>query len=505
MLARFPFGLFALLWAQGSFLSAHEVQVRILDPEGAYTIPAWCSIEDPAGRPCFPRPETGERSPTWSRLRPEDRSGSAPEEGIFFTSGVFTIDLRSNRAYRIAVRRGLEWLPLESEFRVTPQDEVVDISLTPWIRMHDRRWYSGDLEAHLTVEETPLALDAAGLNVVCRMIPSPTETLDPDRASREKIHHLGGDRAFSGAGRPFEDFNVLGLERGIPRAETPFTATDLHWMKHAKEAGGFLEVTRPAGEEVPLAAALGLIDCLRLAGPSRTARDETAEVLDRFEAYYRLLNCGFHIPVSGASGAGRRGLAPQETGSAATFVKFSHAFSYGMFLQRLREGVSWAGNGPAISLLVNGRFPGHVFKVPPDAKVKISVGARSPRPIDRLELVRNGKIVASIPGSATEQHVVREFVEPVGDGGWTAARVFEKRRAPGDRLRYAHSSPIYIEVENTFPVEREQADRFAEDLRKKMDAIREDPETADDEKAWILEAHGRGLEALAANSGLLAP
>ncbi|PYT32918.1 MAG: hypothetical protein DMG57_00405 [Acidobacteria bacterium] len=73
------------------------------------------------------------------------------------------------------------------------------------------------------------------------------------------------------------------------------------------------------------------------------------------DVYYRFLNCGFRLPVSGGSASG---VMASPLGYNRLYVKVSRPFSVNRWLSALKAGRNFATNGPMIFLTVNGQEPG---------------------------------------------------------------------------------------------------------------------------------------------------
>jgi hypothetical protein len=89
--------------------------------------------------------------------------------------------------------------------------------------------------------------------------------------------------------------------------------------------------------------------------------------------------------------------------------------------QAIREGRSFVTNGPMLFVTYkNGQ---------------IDVKAEAREPIDRIELVANGRIIETIAASTARFHIDSEQYS------WCAVRCFSKTP---DNIRLAHSTPIYL-------------------------------------------------------------
>jgi hypothetical protein len=106
-------------------------------------------------------------------------------------------------------------------------------------------------------------------------------------------------------------------------------------------------------------------------------------------------------------------------------------FSVEKWYQAIRDGRSFVTNGPM--LFVNAQMG--------DARVQIDAAAEAREPIDRMELVANGRIVERINAAGNANRMKARFRIDPRKYSWCAVRCFPKTP---DNIRLAHSSPIYL-------------------------------------------------------------
>jgi len=440
----------------------------------------WCIIKDQAGREYYPVDL--------------DIPGEEPP-GYFYFWKNFKVDLKTGVPYTVRIDKGLGWDTFEETLTFQEGQNQVTVNLSRWIDLSNRRWLAGDLETRFKYMEPSLAMDAQGISLVCRVTQAATASSEVEKGAKG-FHHLPDERGYTGRDWGFGEFNVLAtLEELVVEDETPFQHTDLYHVRKGKRLAGFIDVVDPDSREVPVAAALGCADFVRVVGPEKSQDeiwDET-RVLSRFEDYYLLLNGGFHLPVGAASLAEEnRSSKHDRIGDSRVYARILGTFSLGGFLETLRKGPSWATNGPALTLVVNKKDTGMEYELPTPSKsqVHVSIGARSDRPIDRLELIHNGEVVETIPGSATQDFVLKNFMYRVKDAGWIAARVFEKPVEGESGIRYAHSSPVYLTMPEK-PSYREDAVReLLDQVVELIDQVEANEEIAEEEKREILAMYG---------------
>jgi len=181
-----------------------------------------------------------------------------------------------------------------------------------------------------------------------------------------------------------------------------------------------------------------------------------------FETYYRLLNCGLRL----AAGAG------SATGAKTTPVGYNRAYvragpnpTLQKFLETWQEGRNFVTNGPMVFLQTDGnQRPGDTVALSPKGgTVSFEVAAHSEQPLRSLEVVANGKVVGGANIGAKQYEAKLSVSLTIDEGTWVAARCTEQDQLLSDdqlsrysrggslpeepcRLRYAHTSPIYVTV-----------------------------------------------------------
>ena len=114
--------------------------------------------------------------------------------------------------------------------------------------------------------------------------------------------------------------------------------------------------------------------------------------------WYTLLNCGFRI----AAGAGTdaftnwRGIN-RVPGGSRQYVHVGGRMSWDRWIERYREGRSFATTGPLMTFDVNGSGVGEQIKFAPGTSYRatLRVEVMSRTPIERVELIMNGEVLES--------------------------------------------------------------------------------------------------------------
>ena len=167
-----------------------------------------------------------------------------------------------------------------------------------------------------------------------------------------------------------------------------------------------------------------------------------------FEVYYALLNCGFRLsPTAGTAS----GVHPVPLGYSRVYVHTGAGFDLAAWLRGLKAGRSFVTTGPMLFATVNGCLSGEPFEfaAAPGDGVALEVESVSEKPVGRIEVLVNGRIVETIIPELTRSEAgawratVRRTV-PIRGTSWLAVRSVEPQ--PDGRQRFAHTAPWYFAV-----------------------------------------------------------
>ncbi|HUC41720.1 MAG TPA: CehA/McbA family metallohydrolase, partial [Gemmatimonadales bacterium] len=194
--------------------------------------------------------------------------------------------------------------------------------------------------------------------------------------------------------------------------------------------------------ELPVDVALGKVDYLEVMGYS--------DHLITSEIWYRLLNCGFRIPAAAGTDAfpnfaSLRG----PPGLVRTFVHAGPTLDHRGWLAGLKAGRTFVSNAPLLEFSVAGHGVGDEIRVQPGThSLKAVVRMRSNVPVDHLEVIGNGKVVATIPLDGDRMAARDSVTVPVNGSGWYVLRAYADRAELPvlDLYPFASTSPIYLDV-----------------------------------------------------------
>ncbi|HYK48571.1 MAG TPA: CehA/McbA family metallohydrolase, partial [Terriglobales bacterium] len=238
--------------------------------------------------------------------------------------------------------------------------------------------------------------------------------------------------------------------------------------------------------ELPVDLALGKVDYIEVLGFAD--HKSTASV------WYRLLNCGFHLPT----GAGTDAMANYASlrgpvGLNRVYAKVpSGPLDIAVWLDALKHGRTFATNGPLLGFSLGGRQLGDELQLPAGKNtVKFNAWLRAFVPVDHLQVICNGQVTRDLKMNGESADV--EDTIPISQSGWCLLRAWsEKAEHPIlDLYPYATTSPIYVAVEGSSPSRNEDAayfiawiDRLTENAKANQDW------NTDAERSAVLELLG---------------
>jgi len=192
--------------------------------------------------------------------------------------------------------------------------------------------------------------------------------------------------------------------------------------------------------ELPADVASGKVDYMEIVGFAD--HKSTAEV------WYRLLNLGFRIPA----GAGTDAMANYASlrgpvGMNRVFLE-TKGMTPDAIKEALKEGRTFASNGPLLGLEVDGEHPGGTISRSAPAKLHYRVALRSPVDVQHLELVQNGKVVKTFSFAGGRRKFDAEGELQADATGWLVLRAWNEGADPQvlDLYPYATTSPVYLEL-----------------------------------------------------------
>jgi hypothetical protein len=437
-----------------------------------------------------------------------DRRRTSFETHYFHTDGRARVTVPAGEV-RVIVWRGLEHaiaraslkVAADATEQVTLKNAALDLP-NGW----ERIWESGDLHVHMNYagnyRATPATLvqqaRAEDLDVVWNLVVNKEQRIPdigyfstrPDPASTDAVLLLHGQEYHTSL---WGHLGLLALDDHFllpgyvaysgTAAEswypTNAAVADLAHAQHALVGyvHPFDTQPDPAKEDVhnelPVDVALGKVDYYEAVGFSDHRATNAV--------WYRLLDCGFRL----SAGAGTDAMTNFASlrgpvGMNRVYVRMDNhptqtAAHRDAWLAGLRAGRTLATNGPLLGFTVDGREPGAAIELGARQTLHYRGFLRSIVPVDHLEVVRDGEVVATIELSGERTRVDFEGEVDVEHSGWLLLRAWNDESAPEvfDIYPYATVNPIYVTVGGASPRSAEDAAYFLswiDDLEAAADA-----------------------------------
>ena len=396
-----------------------------------------------------------------------------PGEPFFYCDGSFAVDVPRGQT-DVIVERGTEYRPLRVVVDLPARGTVdVDLPLERWIRLPEMGWYAGNTHVHYNESETRpsdrLYLDprVEDLPVLIASVLKRNELAYASNVFPIGLHpHSTADHVIDigeESRHNVRDFDIgLGhimlikikkivepVSRGLLVDDaSPDYPPLVDACDEARAQGGIVLWCHNAqGMEAPIAAALGRLDGINLFDPYWMDPE--------YELWYRLLNCGMRLP-------GSTGSDWFVCSSNRVYVEVGPSFSYESWLEGLRAGRTILTDGPILQLSVCGQRPSNaVLELSGSQRsVPVVVEWSGAQPVDRIEIVRDGEVVAAFEN--VDQATAGTFTTSVDavDAGWIAARCWGRRRTSYGQALWGHTSPVYLRASPERAVVRAASDFF---------------------------------------------
>jgi hypothetical protein len=376
--------------------------------------------------------------------------------------------------YEIVAWRGPEHRVFRTEIELQPgKVRVLDLKLERWTDAWSRGWFSGENHIHANYGygawyNTPASIldmcEGEDLNV-CNLMVANSDgdgvfdreffrgRLDARSTSRTLLYWnqefrstIWGHMTFANLGQLVEPI-FTGFQDTTNPWDVP-TNADLAGRTRAQD--GVASYTHPAndlddpyrtaysGKGIPVDVALGRIDTIDVMGSGYAAS---------VPLWYRVLNCGFRIPATAGTDCFLNRINSSAPGWGRCYVRLPNAFDYKTWIDGERAGHSFISNGPMIELSVGDSAPGDTIKLSAPRIVRVRARGWAQAPLDKLELIYNGRVVANGQHSADKLELALDHELRLDVTGWVAARA-SGPSAPDFAVgpQQAHANPVYIEL-----------------------------------------------------------
>lgn len=439
--------------------------------------------------------EKGTAKPMPARIHLKDSSGKSHQpkdlpfwRDHFVCAGEAKLELAAGD-YTIEVERGPEFSAHRGEFRVAAGTTTnITVTLDRIVDLAAEGWWSGELHVHRPIADAELLMRAEDLHVAQFITwwnkqnlwsnsppANPLRQFDGNRFA----HVLAGEDEREGGALLYfnlkEPLAISGAARHLP-------SSLVYAAEARKQPGVFIDIEKPFWWDFPLWAASGLCDSVGLANNHMhragmyngeawgRARDTNAFPTLRGngfwtqEIYYHALNCGLRIPPSAGSASG---VLPNPVGYNRVYVYAGPQLTYEKWWGGLRAGRSFVSNGPLLRCRANGMLPGEVFVA--DKKVELAIDAvlNSRDPVPAVEILRDGKVVRSVPLPANGQPASLGTLT-FNESGWFLVRAISSEPKT---FRFASTAPFYVEIGKTKRISKTSAQFFVDWVKEGMARI----------------------------------
>lgn len=368
----------------------------------------------------------------------------------------------------VQIDKGPEYQPVRTEVNLAAGKLALRFEIARWIDLRAQGWYSGDMRVHFIDPHAALleaqAEDVAVVNLLIKETQVPGPFHNTFTALPNLLAFSGQQFALAvpGHGVAVNTLNrhpelgalgllhchrvVYPLSFGGSKGSDDWTLAD--WCDQCHRKKGLVVWTGPKDSTAskmncgePLAdLILGKVDAFEMDFWEDSPYDLLAD-------YYTLLDAGLAVPLVGASGKDSNGTA---LGVMRTYAHLMPGaeLTYGSWIEAVRAGRTFVSNGPLLFMTVNEQEPSSVLEAHAGANLQVRAEARSRLPFEQLEIVWNGKVIATATADcdATCQASVT-LEHPVAEGGWLAARCRGSHQVldrPANQRIFAHTSPCYI-------------------------------------------------------------
>jgi len=426
------------------------VRLRVSGPDGVHFAPLGQAVEFAIGRN-------------------EDVGGHLRlgAERWFAIDGACEIRLPANVPLRIQALNGPESRPLDQTVTLGPGQMSLRFTIERWSDLAANRWMAGDSRCHFLSPHAAALEGAAEALAFVNLLATTQPLPSLDGTAYTTVPNLV---AFSGQTATLQmhgcnvTVNTLNLHPVLGRVGLLHSHRPVHpltfggaddtddwsvsdWCDQCHRKKGltvWVEAFRGdrglVGGEALAALVLGKIDAIECDAQPRTQ--------PLLPWVYRLWNAGHPVPLVGGSGKDNNRVA---LGAMRTYAQVHEGETSvnARWIEAVRAGRTFVTNGPILTFSASGHEPGTTLDFPTDeGPINVLATARSPVKFEKLELIADGRVIASASPFQTHGLYEAKLSLPHGPngGGWLAARCWGAMGAMLDPASssFAHTSPVWF-------------------------------------------------------------
>jgi len=437
------------------------VHGKIIDSSTGKPTAARIHFRSPDGRYFPPYGHTHEVNDNWFEDYGADLLlGDTP---YAYVDGTFQGELPVGDVY-VEVSKGFEFQPIRQKLNIKPDQRELEITLDRNSNLRASGWVTADTHTHfLTPETAHLEAAAEDVNVINLLAAqwgdlytnvgdltgevsgsSSAETI-VWVGSENRQHFMGHISLMGATGSPIFPMSTSGPSEGY--IGDPTVRAMSEWADEAHEKGGLAIVPHFPfpHSEVIAEVVLGKVDGLEI-------RDFHVPSMDTFAVHewYRLMSCGYRVPAVGGTDKMSAGMP---VGGVRTYAYIGDdELSHVSWSDAVRAGRTYTTSGPLMDFTVEGLRPGDELTLPESGgSVHVTATATCAMPINKLEIVFNGKVIAQATSKDGEKMLAIDESIDLPGSGWIAAR------AVSDHVAWhvwpvnfaAHTSAVYVKAGRT--------------------------------------------------------
>ena len=477
-----------------------KLRVKIIDAETGKPTPARVHLDAADGRSYAPQE-------SWLRVDWILYDHMDEEEYHFFhTDGEFEIDLPPGKT-TLGVAKGFEFLP---EDRTITVREDRPTSLTVKLKRLDKArakgWWDGDNHFHMNYsgvyynppETMMFQAEAEDLHVLNNLIcnkeqripdiahftgrPDPVSTKERILYHNQEYHPpFWGHAAFLNLKEHYVIPDYVGYQNTVVASLYPSNTTA---FRVAKAQGALAGFAHGAGRNFPVDVALENVDFVEV------------NSIGGMEPLYKAWNCGYDVVASAGEDSFGNFYRSYIVGSNRVYVKSGKTLNYDKWIADFRAGRSFVSAGPLIYFTINGKDPGDNIQLPAGSHtMHAKAEVRSIMPIEKIELLFNNKLVATLEPEGDQRIVTLDEKITIEGSGWFAVRTRAKyARHPIRRpFPFAATMPVRVYVGN-------QPIRSREDTQYLIDRLDKTLKQALEVGPWNTEAEKEDIKKLYAGA-----
>lgn len=384
------------------------------------------------------------------------------DSSFAYVDGTFQVELPVGDVY-LEMTKGFEYAAVRQKLEIRPDQRELKLEIEQIANLRAKGWVSADTHVHFLSPTTALLeASAEGLNLVNLLAAQwgdlftnvgditnePLMSRDKENmvwVGSENRQHILGHIGLLGPRSPIYPLSAAGPDESY--LGDPLWNSMAHWSDSCRSAGGLsvsVHFPYPTGE-IAADIALGKIDAVELWPQGPNGGKPGHFNFLRFLDWYRYLNCGYRLPAVG--GTDKMGAyMPVGTNRAYAYIG-QEEFTFANWAKAVRSGNTFVTSGPLLLFQADGHTPGQEITLHGGGgTIEVHASAQCHVPIHRLEIVLNGRVVASRDSASGARAMTLSEKIRVSGPGWLAARC-SSQLGPVTSWEFmvqAHTSPVYL-------------------------------------------------------------